>query len=144
MQASIDRLAGELERLRSWGGAVQLHVFSAGLRDEGEGARVRISRAQPFVAFGIDVVIPRDVADGETIRFEIVDEDGRAVTELDVPVGAAREQIRSAGIVTLVVPSGSFASGTYDLTASLVNRLVEGELLRTAFEVVIEAAPGGS
>ena len=139
MQASIDRLAGELERLRSWDGVVELNVFSAGLRDEGDGAPVRISRVQPFVVFGIDVVIPRDVADGETIRFEIVKEDGRAVTALDVLVGAARQQIRSAGVVTLVVPSGSFAPGTHDLRASLQNRPVDGELLRTAFEVVIEA-----
>ena len=99
---------------------------------------IRVNAEQPFVILGVDLGVPRSVADTELLRFEIEPEDGGPAVVIEVPAEDARDQIRSTAVVTLAVASASLPPATYALRVSLPSRPRLPALFETRLEIVAD------
>jgi anti-sigma factor RsiW len=103
----------ELESLRGWSGPANLELITSGLRDLGDAPVVEIGPGQPFVILGVQVVVTGDVPDDARIRFEVLDPVMGAVSSMQLTARETREQVRSEGFVTWLVPSSNLKTGEH-------------------------------
>jgi anti-sigma factor RsiW len=103
----------ELESLRGWSGPAKLELITAGLRDLSDAPVVEIGPGQPFVILGVQVVVTGDVPDDARIRFEVLDPARGTVASMQLTARETREQVRSEGFVTWLVPSGNLEAGEH-------------------------------
>ena len=64
-----------------------------------------------------------------------LEDDGRESVELTLPVEEARRQIRSSGVVTLLLASTGLESGKYSLRVTIPEFPDQPPLLEVAFQV---------
>jgi hypothetical protein len=134
LQSQATQLENDLERLRGWGGAVDLNVLPRSLREGYGVATVTVGPDQPYAAILLELLVSRDVADEETLRFEIAASGGETVWELERTASEVRADIASWGVVTLIVPTDRMDSGRHTLQVAKVDRPGGEPLLHVLFD----------
>jgi hypothetical protein len=129
------RLEAELERLQDWGGAVDLNVLPRTLRDGAEVATVTVEAEQPYAAIALELLLSRRVADEETLRFAIDNDESETIWKLDRRATEVRSDIATWGVVTLIVPLERMQSGRHTLDVLRIDRPGEDPLLRVPFDL---------
>jgi anti-sigma factor RsiW len=119
-----------------WSGPIQLQTIRSPLRQGAEPARIRIDRESPLVALAVELTVPREVPPSAMLRFEILDSEGRPLSTEELPAKEARAQIRSSGVVTLLVPTASLAEGRVGLRVFRADRPQDPPLLEVSLDVV--------
>jgi anti-sigma factor RsiW len=135
LRMETTRLETDLERLRGWGGAVSLNVLPRSLRDGADLAAVPVEPDQPYAAIVLELLMPRQVADEEVLRFEIVGPRGEVIWNLERSASRVRADIARWAVVTLIVPSERMNPGRHTLEVVRVDRPAEEPLLHVAFAV---------
>ena len=136
LRSETTRLEADLERLRSWGGAVSLNVLPRTLRDGAEVATLTVEPEQPYAAIALELLVPGRVADEEILRIEIVGPGGDVIWSLEQSTSGIRADIASWGVVTLIVPSERMEPGRHSLAVVSVDRPAEEPLLHVTFDVL--------
>jgi anti-sigma factor RsiW len=129
------RAHGDARQVTAWSGSLELNLLSSALRDlaGGEAPVVRITG--PFVAFGVDMTIPRSLGAEDILRFSMTREDGTTVAKIEASVADAREQIRESGVVTLLLDSAALEPGAHQLRVTTPEESADRPLLEVPFEV---------
>jgi hypothetical protein len=131
-------LFGTAERARSAveGGAVTLQTLRSEVRGEGVESRVRVEQAQPALLLGVEMAVPQEIRDAESLRFAFHDPEGRRVTEITVRVATARRHILKTGVVTLLVPAEMLPDRVLTLIVTRGEETAGDAIFETDFEVV--------
>jgi hypothetical protein len=138
LRASAEHVNDELERMRDWSGPVELELVTSTLRGADAPMTVELDPSRPFVLLGIQVAITGAVPDDAPIRFELADPSGTVARAMTTAAGEARDQVRSVGVVTWLVPTASLSPGKYRLRV-VRDDLSDGPVL---LEVPVEILDG--
>jgi len=136
LRLSLESVRATASRLAGWSGSLDLNLLSSALRETRERPSVALPEAKPYVAFGVEIEVPEELSATETLLFTFTRLDEGIVSEIPLPARAARSAIRSAGVVTLVVPTEKLLAGLYRLDVTRPEHPESRRLLRTEFEVV--------
>jgi len=87
------------------------------------------------VAIGLELLVPRGVADTEILRVAIRDSDDTEVWSLELIASRIRSDVAEWGVVTLIVSAEPLKPGRHFLEVARVDHPDEAPLLRVAFDV---------
>jgi anti-sigma factor ChrR (cupin superfamily) len=141
LSRSLEDARATSERLRDWSGAVGLNLLSSTFRGSDDPPRVKVAPSEPFVVFGVEMDLPETVSDSDVLLFRFTDERGTAAAEIRLPAAQARQAKRSAGVVTMVVPSERLDVGRYRLDVTAPAHPRPTRVLSARFDVARTDAP---
>ena len=129
----IFRSPSDLEQLRDWSGPVEMELITGSTRSLDQTPTLTIDPQRPFVILGIQVVVTSEVTDETPVLFQILEAGKDTLLSLELSAQAVREQVRSAGVVTWLVPVETLEPGEYIIRVGLEDGT---ELLNVPVEVV--------
>lgn len=138
---SLESVRTMPDRLQEWSGALQLNLLSSTLREAGARPRVTVVDDQPFVAFGVEIDLPQKIPADASVFFRFTDEHGEIAAEIELSAAEAQHAIRSAGVVTVLVPSKRLPDGSYRFEVIRADVPDAGRILRVEFDVARIDAP---
>jgi hypothetical protein len=100
-----------------WTGSAALLTLEAPLRGAAPAAQIFVQTQQPYLPLVVSPEIPESALSGNLFHFAIADVNaGTTVWSLELTAEDLRTQIRTSGVVTFLVPTGSMAAGLHDFS----------------------------